>query len=467
MMYRTLLALLLPLLPLRGEAPDVEPVAGLSLNNGHFFRFNNDIRLSFDLALEQGRAHYLTYILRLTNLGKQNLDLILNANDNATEILLVAGEKLSRKTLRATTLDASPLPFSFHFDLKQDQLTLVVGDTILVENRLGLHPRADYKITIGAAGSPLRLTNLRADPDIVFSRAFSKNENATLYWVIGILLVDIGAFLLYIRQKRKRKREEEETTGIVYRPGARAAAHDAPHPGDVSLFGGFRVIDSAGKDVSKRFTPLLKELFLILLIHSRRDAGGIPVSTLHELLWLDKGVQSASNNRAVNIGKLKTILDAVGAYEIISNSSYIRLELRQGIACDYLSFTRLLREPSLDALQVRQLARLASRGPLLPECNYAWLDPFKADATSALVDTLIGFASMIDRGEERLVIELSDTVLLFDPLNEEALQLKCKALVQTGKHSLASATYTRFAKEYEQLYGIPYQKHFHDVSRNP
>ena len=471
-MYRfkqiaTLLALLhASFISLAGKEPYPGPVTGLALNNGHFFRFNNDIRLSFDLALEPGHARYLTYILRLTNLGKQNVDLILDTSGDTPEILLIAGEKLSGNPLRARLPGPAPLPFSFHFDLKQDQLILTVGDTVLVENRLGLHPRADYKIMIGAANSPLLLTNIQAEPDIVFSKKFSKNESATLYWVIGILLVDIAAFLLYVRRKRHREQQADDIPGVVYRPGRHPAANDAPRASDITLFGGFRVTDNSGRDVSNRFPPLLKELFLILLLHSRRDPGGIAITTLHETLWLDKNVQSASNNRTVNIAKLKTILDSVGNYEIVSNSSYLRLELREGISCDYHAFSRLLREPALDVQQVRQLARLASRGPLLPGCNYAWLDPFKADATAALVDTLVGFAEMIGSGEERLVIELSDTVLLFDPLNEEALRLKCKALVQTGKHSLAGATYTRFAKEYEQLYGIPYRENFTDISRD-
>jgi DNA-binding SARP family transcriptional activator len=453
-----------PLSPANDGETGSVPV--LALNNGHFFRFNNDIRLAFDLSLEQGRAGYLTYILRLTNLNKQGVDVILNAGGEHPEILIVAGERLSKSIPRVRVPGPSPVRFSFHFDLKRDQLALTVGDTVLVESRLGLHPRADYKITIGAAGSPLRLENLQADPDIVFSRDFSRSGSAALYWLIGILLVDICVFLLYVRRKRERERGKGEAPGIVYHPGRGAGHRDAPRASDVALFGGFRVIDRSGKDVSRRFTPLLKELFLILLLHSRRDAGGIAITTLHEMLWLDKSAQSASNNRAVNIGKLKTILDAVGDYEIVSNSSSIRLELREGISCDYVSFTALLREPSLDERQVRELARLASRGPLLPGCNHAWLDAFKADVSAALVDALVGFAAMVGSGEERLVVELSDAVLLFDPLNEEALQLKCKALVQTGKHSLASAAYARFAREYEQLYGVPYRKAFHDLSRD-
>ncbi|MDR0766106.1 MAG: hypothetical protein LBF09_04110 [Odoribacteraceae bacterium] len=447
------------------DGPETLPVSRLALNNGHFFRFNNDIRLSFDLALEQGRANYLVYLLRLVNLNKQTVDLILDTGGDAPAILVIAGEKLSRHLLRARIPGTTPVAVSFHFDLKRDQLALTVGDTVLVENRLGLHPRADYKITIGADASPLRLANVRADPDIVFSRAFSKDGNAALYWVVGILLVDVAAFLFYARRKRRRKRGGLPPNEVIYQAARRDAGDDAPRASNVALLGGFRVIDSAGKDVSRRFTPLLKELFLILLLHSRRDAGGIAISTLHEMLWLDKGVQSASNNRAVNTGKLKAILDAVGDYEIISDSSSLRLELGQGISCDYLAVDRLLREPSLDMQQVRELARLASRGPLLPGCNYPWLDAFKADLSGALVDALAAVADMLGNGEERLAIELSDAVLLFDPLNEEALQRKCKALVQTGKHSLASAAYARFAKEYEQLYGIPYRKNFQDLSR--
>jgi DNA-binding SARP family transcriptional activator len=444
------------------------PLPGIALNNGHFFRFNNDIRFSFDLTPARGHGHYLAYLARVSDPGKHAVDLLLNTRDDGAEILVISGEKLSKKRLDANPFTRGPVPLSFHFDLKRDQLSFTVGDTVLVETRLGLRPRADYKVSLGSAGErqpAFLLSNIQADPDIVSSRKFSKSGNVTLYWVIVIVALDLVAFVVYVRGKRRRRREEEPP-GPVYEPARDEQEEVVPRASAVFLLGEFRVLDRAGRDVSRKFTPLVKELFLILLLYSRRDPKGISPDTLREMLWLDKETRSANNNRAVNIGKLKAILDTVGGYEITSNSSVQRVDLHEEVSCDYYLFSRLLQEKSLDRQQIARLVQLARRGPLLPGYNYEWLDAFKADLSGLLVDTLVGFAAVAGgREEPRFMIQLADTVSLFDPLNEDALHLKCKSLIQLGKHSLASATYTRFSKEYERLYGVTYNKNFPEISR--
>ncbi|KAA6310389.1 hypothetical protein EZS27_038300, partial [termite gut metagenome] len=232
----------------------------------------------------------------------------------------------------------------------------------------------------------------------------------------------------------------------------------------IFLFGEFQVINKSGNDISKKFTPLLKELFLILLFHSQKENKAISNAALRDMLWLDKDVQSANNNRAVNIGKLKTILNDVGDYEITNNTLQLRIDLGRNISCDYYEFCDLLKEKTINKQQVIQLINIASRGSLLTECGYEWLDVFKANVSDALIDTLLGFGRMIDLSKEsRLIIQLSDMIFLFDPLNEEALNLKCRALIHSGKHSSAKATYTRFTKEYESLFSTPYKFSFSEV----
>ena len=61
------------------------------------------------------------------------------------------------------------------------------------------------------------------------------------------------------------------------------------------------------------------------------------------------------------------------------------------------------------------------------------------------------------------IIELTNYVLYFDPLNEEALTYKCKALILLKRHTLANNTYMKFAKEYKDIYGEAFNKSFHEV----
>ena len=54
-------------------------------------------------------------------------------------------------------------------------------------------------------------------------------------------------------------------------------------------------------------------------------------------------------------------------------------------------------------------------------------------------------------------------IFYFDPVNEEAAILKCKALSSLGKHSLAKHTFESFMKEYKVIYGEDFKKDFHDI----
>jgi DNA-binding SARP family transcriptional activator len=414
-------------------------------------------------------------------LNRHSIDIVINLQEeNPAELLIISGDRLSKRALkeRKTAFLEKTIHFDFRFDLEGDQLSIIVGDFVFIENRLGLKPRTDYKILLGSGSagslsiktvSALQIDNIRTYPDLISSR--KKNTHNTLYWILFIVVLDLLVFAYIFNKKRIHKKQALlNTENIPEKELTYKIECDELYSGKktdksvIFLFGEFQVINKSGNDISKKFTPLLKELFLILLFHSQKENKAISNAALRDMLWLDKDVQSANNNRAVNIGKLKAILNDVGDYEIINNTLQLRIDLGRNISCDYYEFCDLLKEKTINKQQVIQLINIASRGSLLTECGYEWLDVFKANISDALIDTLLGFGRMIDLSKEsRLIIQLSDMIFLFDPLNEEALNLKCRALIHSGKHSSAKATYTRFTKEYESLFSTPYKFSFSEV----
>jgi two-component SAPR family response regulator len=92
------------------------------------------------------------------------------------------------------------------------------------------------------------------------------------------------------------------------------------------MFGGFQVINKNGQNITNSFTPLLKEMFLFILLSSIRNNKGISSKSLNEIFWLDKSEQAARNNRYVNIRRLKTILETVGQCYISKDSGYWKFE---------------------------------------------------------------------------------------------------------------------------------------------
>ncbi len=314
-----------------------ETVSGIELNKNRFFRFNNSIKLSFDASLQKGYQQYLEYLVRITDINKQEINVILSLqNDTPSELLIISKDKLSKHAIGISKDEFlnNVIPFNFIIDLKSDQLTIGIKDTVLIENRLGgLKSHTDYKIVLGTVNnryntnqntlSSIKLSNISSDPDLTGEKEINESGNSTLLWVIIIVILDILIFAYIIIKKRKQKilkREQQavidgtdpEDDNIIFHPEIDINEIIKVDRSAVFLFKQFEVLDKERNDISFRFTPLLKELFLILLLFSQKDSKGISTGLLRDLLWFDKELQSANNNRAVNIGKLKGILDAVG-----------------------------------------------------------------------------------------------------------------------------------------------------------
>lgn len=224
------------------------------------------------------------------------------------------------------------------------------------------------------------------------------------------------------------------------------------------MFGGFQVFDRDGEDITKRFSPLLKELFCLILTHSPKK--GISSDKLNELLWFDKDRTSAKNNRAVNIGKLRGLLERIGQFDLSNDTGYWKFESTE-IYADYVEYMKLMAKisspPRKEEIEV--LAALIRNGNLLPESDYRWIDSFKAHVSDQIAQTLWKYAMTLnpDKYPEQMN-QISDLIFELEPINEQALYLKCRSYHAKGRHSSAKREYDHFSEEYEAVYGekFPY-----------
>lgn len=246
-------------------------------------------------------------------------------------------------------------------------------------------------------------------------------------------------------------------------PPAPEAAMPEQRSSIVLLFGEFEVLDKDGNDCTKLFTPLLKELFLLLLIYSIKDGKGIAPEKLFELLWGDKPQKDARNNFSVNIVKLKAILEKVGEAQIIKDAGRWKLEvLNNSIRIDYQEYIQQTGgKPSIPVL-----LEIADRGSFLRNIPYEWLDNIKSDISMQVTDLLLAYMAQADlQRETEFVLRLTHAVFQFDQLNEEALGYRCRCLILSGRHKTAQDVYLKFAKEYKESYGQEYERSFRDVTR--
>jgi two-component SAPR family response regulator len=110
---------------------------------------------------------------------------------------------------------------------------------------------------------------------------------------------------------------------------------------------------------------------------------------------------------------------------------------------------------------IKKLIDLVSMGELLPDVQTEWIDSFKADFTGNLTDLLLDISQ---QKEANLTLQdtvnLADAILIHDVLNENALRLKCSALVKMGKNGLAKTVYNSFINEYSASFGTPFKLSF-------
>ena len=305
-------------------------------------------------------------------------------------------------------------------------------------------------------------------PDISVEQPLTVASKKNVIILISFLSVAV-LILLYILFRRKLKKRNALKTNDT-NTQVPVGLFEAPQNNitiradyQIIFFGGFQVFDKDNNDITNKFSPLLKELFLLITLFTFKNNKGISSEKITEILWFDKSEKSARNNRAVNIAKLRNILNAVGTCELTKKTGYWKIipETNE-IKSDYIDFLQITNsKTNLTKEKIIRLIEITQKGPFLHNLQYEWLDAFKASVSGMIIDTLIEFASSCDiKKEPEFVIQLADCVFNFDIINEDAMILKCRAEYYLGKHSLAKTTYEKFFKEYKIMYAQEYDKSF-------
>ena len=295
-----------------------------------------------------------------------------------------------------------------------------------------------------------------------------------LYWIglaagAGLL---IAVFYRYVvRRNRKKKPKQGKEKASIISKATKEYVPEYIHPKSqaVYLFGGFQVFNKDGEDITKDFTPMLRQLFILLLLNTLKNGKGISSVKLKDLLWYDKSEESAKNNRGVFINKLRQLFEHIGHLQVKNLDLYWKIELGDDIYCDYEKVLSLMGHISANIRTVPQddiqsLLAIVSKGELLPNIQMEWIDSFKSDFSNNLTDLLLdAYSQSIIRKSPQICINLADAIFIHDSLNEDALSIKCQNLVQMGKYGLAQKAYNIFAKEYKTLFNSAFPHSFEEI----
>ena len=122
---------------------------------------------------------------------------------------------------------------------------------------------------------------------------FSVNTSKNLpfiYFAIAFAILS-GLLSLYVIRKRSAKKKSQS----VINPNELDINKESDESNIISqneiskyqlvLFGGFQVFSLKKEDITNKFSPLLKELFLLILLYSHKNNKGISSEKILEYLW--------------------------------------------------------------------------------------------------------------------------------------------------------------------------------------
>jgi len=318
----------------------------------------------------------------------------------------------------------------------------------------------------------------------IYSLAFPPGQLALLaatgaghgvrwWWLAGIVPAAVVIYYLY---RRRFNKPAVATIPLTPVQGEEAPAlpvvAPAAEPEDVTagkavllLFGGFQVLDKNKNALTQLLSPLLKEMLLLIVIHTAWSGKGISSEKLYEILWHDKPERDARNNRSVNMVKLKAILEKLGSGVILREEGRWKITYDPGLLwIDLAEFSRLVKSGTPGMERIRLLLKIVKEGAFLFRTDYSWLEDIKSDISSKALDVLlVEMNGLPANASPEIFIDIANAIFVFDPIHEDALRAKCKNLIRQGRPSIAKSVYEKFYKDYRHMYGENFHLSFQDI----
>lgn len=279
--------------------------------------------------------------------------------------------------------------------------------------------------------------------------------------IAGCVFVAVLAFCFYNKKKKPKKSGLHAETEM-YASGQDYVLPPVQAKSCISLLGGFQALDSNGNDITGQFAPIIRQIFLFCLLEHTNTGKGVTSERIEELFWYDLNKAKATNNRNVNIRKLRLLLQEIGNVTLQYENGYWQLNIGEGTSCDYADIMKLLqfvdKQENIAKSVIKKIIDIASSGILLPNLETEWVDKYKSAYSNLLISTLLVAAKHPDiAGDLRLLVRLADVILLHDVIDEDSIRIKCHSLYLLGQKGLSKQCYDKFCSDYQDILNEPPQ----------
>ncbi len=289
------------------------------------------------------------------------------------------------------------------------------------------------------------------------------SSQLTGYFFLLVLLPALIFFgyiiwIKFIRIRFQKNNKQIQYLQVTYNE------KNIPDSNCIRLFGEFQVFDRDGNDISAQFTPKVRQLFIVILLYSIKSRRGVSSDEINQMLWFGHTKKNATNNRGVNMSKLRQVLQLFDGIRVDNQTENWSFSMNRNVLfCDYCEVQSLLKNKSLMTNQaiLANFFSLVERGPLLMDSEEPWLDEFKGFMSSEVIDTLLKYSTYLKPdNESETILRICDRIFLSDPFSEEALEIKILTLLKNNQANQAKYTYQWFCENYEKAFDIQYNRPF-------
>jgi DNA-binding SARP family transcriptional activator len=374
------------------------------------------------------------------------------------------------------------------FDLKTTAPVQCVMSDSIEYNFFDLHSYCDlffdketsslYAIVQQDKGNATAIINiyqlifpLFSQEELLPSNANEGLQSWIKYGIIFFLLtLTAGLVLTGIIKRRKSGNNDVQPANLTEEGRFLSVKNIHKKPSSmISSLGEFQVFDKEGNDITSDFTPTLKLLFLYILLFSIKNGRGITSQHLDDTFWFDMEKSKASNNRNVNIRKLRLILEKIGNIKLLNKGSYWFLEIGEDIVCDYKEVTDILlrlksKKESITKDNITQIIDFAATGALLSNIDAEWADEYKVEYSTLIIEIMLQAINHPEiKRDDRLLLEATNVILISDTIDEDAVRIKCKVLFRTGQKGLSKQCFDKFCSEYKRLLNTEPDLKYEDI----
>ena len=318
--------------------------------------------------------------------------------------------------------------------------------------------RSSSTIKVYSLGSPpvttaTYLASLRQTP----------KPNLSLFFVFLLPgLVAGGAIGWYLFRRRKPKSAPMQAAA---EPASAPEPVAQPTTNTIFLLGEFEAFDRKGNDITHLFSPKIKQLFLLILLHST-EGKGIISKKISAKLWPEKDAARTKNIKGVTFNHLRNIIADIDGIELLfANDSY-SFRISDPLFCDYwIVWQQLLVSQQMHKGHLAPaLFRLVTRGPLLEDTIDPLVDEFKSDYEYRLITALQPeLKQAFENGEYRRSLDIAATLLAMDPFNEEVIKYQLKSYRRLKGIDYSRRAYDQFTQDYQRNLGVVYPTSFDKI----